>query len=317
MQQLLAAGGDVRAVDEGGRTLLHAAALANQPELVRFLVERGLSPSVALESGATPLMLAARRGAVAATRALLDAGAPIDARGLDGMAALHQAAFMGQLATVELLLARGAELDAQDDNGYTALHWAASRHPELVDLLLRRGADPHQTNRRGHTALHLAVMLGDLPSVEALLRRGARDDVPDRAGATPVQMARKPEVFAKLRDAHWALHGKQAPVPLAPMLVVAAVDERRSALAACYEAALQAAPLDVTVYIQVAADGRVEKVWTAPTSDRAVYSCVQRALANLKFPHSSSGGSFPYRLDLRPQDLPAEHDPADSQLSRL
>ena len=41
----------------------------------------------------------------------------------------------------------------------------------------------------GATALHWAVHLDDLPIVETLIRAGARADVADDTGATPLYLA--------------------------------------------------------------------------------------------------------------------------------
>lgn len=317
VRELLAAGADWRVLDQDGLSLLHLAARANHPELVRSLIARGLPLSGASHLGTTPLMLAARRGALDAARVLLDAGAPVDQRGLEGMSALHQATFKEQRAMVELLLDRGATIDGRDDAGDTALHVAVGREPALMTLILARGADPYKTNERGYTPLDWAALRGATQSVQALLQHGVREDVETRDGYTALEYASNAEVFEMLRDARWARSGPQAPAPLSPFLVRAAVDERRGEVAACYEAALLAAPLETVVHLQIARDGKIENFWAVPTLDRAVYSCVQRALGKLKFPHSSRAGNFSCPLNLGPRDLPPTNDPADAALSRL
>ncbi|KAF9353660.1 hypothetical protein BGX26_008569, partial [Mortierella sp. AD094] len=53
-----------------------------------------------------------------------------------------------------------------------------------------------QNNMNGWTALHWATHRGHEPIVRALLMRGARKDVENKKGQTPVDLATKPEICA-------------------------------------------------------------------------------------------------------------------------
>ena len=75
------AGADINKVDDYGRTLLHVAALADYPEMVRFLIENGAKVHARTAGeDQTPLYYAAKNEAVQCVKILLAYGADIDAR---------------------------------------------------------------------------------------------------------------------------------------------------------------------------------------------------------------------------------------------
>ena len=92
---------------------------------------------------------------------------------------LHLAAAGGHVAAIELLLRAGAKVGVKDKSRRnTPLHWAAqSSHAPAVKALLRGRAwgraKLEAKNIKGQTPLHLAVIGGDLATVEALLEAGA------------------------------------------------------------------------------------------------------------------------------------------------
>ena len=103
---------------EQGGAALREAALTQDPDTVRVLLEAGADPNVADDIlRETPLHIAAARQEVEVVRLLLEAGAdpaPLDG---DGHAALHIAAFRGLPDNVAALLAAGADplqRDAED-----------------------------------------------------------------------------------------------------------------------------------------------------------------------------------------------------------
>lgn len=137
-ERLLAAGADVAAEDDNGRTALHAAAqfcfssndsLACR-RLLDVLLEHGADIAASDHNGAGVLLFMlgghARPGEVAnATHlgallpVLLDAGAPLDAADSRGVAPLHACAMHALAGPAKLLLARGAERAARDNHERT------------------------------------------------------------------------------------------------------------------------------------------------------------------------------------------------------
>ncbi len=147
--------GDVEAVrlfiDEGfapnsgnevGYTMLMAAARGASQLVIRTLLSKGASATIADTRGFTAMHWAVAQSTtesgrqVACVRALLDAGADPNARSLDGGTPLMNAAWFGDPESVEELLRRGADRSAADDEGRTARDLAASRrHNRVLELL--------------------------------------------------------------------------------------------------------------------------------------------------------------------------------------
>jgi len=130
----------------------------------------------------------------ARVRQLLTAGADADVRDKDGRTPLFSAVLGGSLGLVGLLLESGCDVNARDNEGWTALHFAAQEHlPDVARVLLGRGADPNARDDDGASPLWRAVFSaagrGDI--VELLLAGGAKDDLANKAGETPRDLAER------------------------------------------------------------------------------------------------------------------------------
>jgi len=78
--------------------------------------------------------------------------------------------------------------------GDTALHWAAWKDPKedascLQAILDAPNIELNAVNRAGFTPLHLAMTYGREAAARALLRAGARIDIQEPAGQTPLHFA--------------------------------------------------------------------------------------------------------------------------------
>ena len=199
VQMLLDAGADPNARNQGGATALHIA--AGDSSKARALVAKGADVNVRSAAGRTPLMIAAAHdGNSSVVKLLLDKGADINARdGLKGMiftggggdSALIEAAKTSDARMVQLLLDRNAEVNAVNSAGGTALHEASLRGTDaIVKLLVSRGADVNAQVKMGNfTPLIMASMSGSAPTIETLLRAGARVNDADMSGSTPLMWA--------------------------------------------------------------------------------------------------------------------------------
>ncbi|HEY4531303.1 MAG TPA: ankyrin repeat domain-containing protein [Luteimonas sp.] len=103
-------------------------------------------------------------------------------------AQLAQAVLAGDDALARELIAGGANPNAEDDQGEPLLQWAMKRGDRgAFRLLLALGADPARGNRDGRTALHLAAMGKSREWLEALLEHGMSPDTPNTVtAATPL-----------------------------------------------------------------------------------------------------------------------------------
>lgn len=110
-----------------------------------------------------------------------------------GGTALYHAASKGKNDTVGTLLKAGADVTQQDKYGATALHEAARKgHTETVKTLLEHPDVKKSVNlqdKTGATALHEAARSGRTEAVTMLLNNGAKTDVQDDKGCTPLKLA--------------------------------------------------------------------------------------------------------------------------------
>jgi ankyrin repeat protein len=185
------------AADSHQVTLLHLAALHDEPEAIRLLIRHGARVDASDALGLTPLHWAAVRGAARAAAALLQAGADASRPSRTGIQPIHLAA---DLATLRLLLNAGANPNALDGAGGTPLRWATDL--EAVRALLLAGADPNaqhvddETPDGALTPLHVAINRGDLLEAEALIVGGANPNAPNAEGLPPLAQVIQAPPFA-------------------------------------------------------------------------------------------------------------------------
>jgi len=118
------------------------------------------------------LVRAAADGDLQAVRRLLETGANVDVRGDWDVTPLMEAARLGHTEVVKLLLEHGADPLARDggDRPSTALLDAIrNRHSGVAREIARRVRDQEERD----WGLQYAVLVGDAPTVEAMLDCGA------------------------------------------------------------------------------------------------------------------------------------------------
>jgi len=114
------------------------AALDDNLNRVRTLLDKGGDPDARDGSGYTALHYASRSGYEAVCQFLLEQGADVNAQTRSGkVSSLHRAAYSGHTAVVRLLIKYGADLRLLDSDGQTPLHKAAQKmQKEVVRLLI-------------------------------------------------------------------------------------------------------------------------------------------------------------------------------------
>ena len=176
------------------------------------------------------LHAAAARGDTAEIERLVKAGSAVDARDGNRRTPLHVAIFMHHGNAARALLRHGADPNALDAQRYdiitiaavaddvdmlklaiagggkatnitspydgTALIAAAHLgHDEVVRILIAARAPLDHVNNLGWTAVIESIVLGDggkrhVATLEALVKAGADVNLADRAGATPLALAK-------------------------------------------------------------------------------------------------------------------------------
>jgi len=148
-------------------------------ETVKSQIDQGAGVQGVHVRGQTPLQLAAMTDNMEVVRMLVDGGANIDiADPVNGLRPLHNCATNGCTNVCKFLLQRGADMDAQTDQGDTALHLAAANnHLDIVALLLSFHANHSIRNNAGFRAEQIAAAR-DYTAIVELIQQHASNEWP-------------------------------------------------------------------------------------------------------------------------------------------
>jgi ankyrin repeat protein len=204
---LIDRGADVNAMDFWGRTPLFAAVEIRNRDYTRNN-EHGIDRAAALEMitalldrGANPN---ARTKEIPPLRRWVTPLGDLTWINMTGQTPFIRAAQSGDITTMRLLLAHGADPKITTLGGTTALVTAAggnvavqqsfveSRESSMaaVKLCLELGIDVNAKNETGFTAVMGAANKGWDDILELLVKSGARLDVADKDGRTPLRWAK-------------------------------------------------------------------------------------------------------------------------------
>jgi ankyrin repeat protein len=219
---LLDGGANVNDTDSNNNSALVVAAHSGQGAFAAFLLDRGANPN-ASGAGYTALHAAVLRDEMDLVKALLAHGANVDAPLANGTPLQRQsgdfffatstigatpfwlAAKYGDAAMMGVLAAGGANTRLTAKDGTTPLMAAAGadhrsggvngvpRADEKQALAaaqaaLEGGTGVTAANQAGDTALHTAASRGYVSVVQLLADRGAKLDVKNKRGQTPLMM---------------------------------------------------------------------------------------------------------------------------------
>ncbi|KAF1691884.1 hypothetical protein CSC62_15165 [Pseudoxanthomonas jiangsuensis] len=199
--------------------LLHDPALRAQPPAVAWLLAHGADPEVAVEGETALTALFGQGGEAAAAIQLLlrqgasPAGGGGLARFLAACAQRDQVGRQHEQLALDLFLA-GADPFAPSPAGDPPLSLAVRLGwLRLLDALLEAGVDREARDSHGMTALHLAAALGRESALRRLVAQGASPEARAADGQTPLGVA----LASGRRDlADW-LDWRTWPLPKRPL----------------------------------------------------------------------------------------------------
>ena len=186
---LLTFGADPNAATTSGLTALHQAAARGNLDMVKELVQAGAEVNAITKEGRTPIFYAAERGKASTVSFLLDKKAEINLADEKGITPLILAARSGNAALVKFLVVnKKANFAATAKDGTTALI-AGAKTPEIVKFLAEKMPNVNGVDPDGNTVLHLCAENADEETIRKLLYYGAKEDLPNKKGETPILLA--------------------------------------------------------------------------------------------------------------------------------
>lgn len=191
-KDIIKAGANITALDDGGNSTLVLAAMSNHEDMVREVLANHPDLDIRGNLGMTALGIATLRGANLEVQRLLAAGADPNVADANGVSPLATALRLGNRALARVFLAAGADPNIADHEGCTPLHTVAeSGDEDLLKDLLSHGADPNILDHDRRSPLFLAFLNHHRGAAEILIRRRQTDLALVTQGYAPEFWARQ------------------------------------------------------------------------------------------------------------------------------
>jgi ankyrin repeat protein len=158
----------------------------NQPEILEYLLSRGVNSEVKDKTGSTALIVACKTGKHAIVRVILAHKAKTNSRTNEGQELLSSALRGLDFPVADALIDGGVDVDAVDKKGHSHLYRACRMgQDDLVLFLIQKGANINLKTFKKKTPLFVAAKKGHLKVVNILLSSGATKEDKCHNGATP------------------------------------------------------------------------------------------------------------------------------------
>ena len=220
MKTLLKKGADATITRVDGTTALMTSGVSGHVEATKLLLENGADPRAIDNDGLTALMNAAENGSAAVVKTLVEAsGSDGDVKYVDimsktGFTSLIIAAAHGHTDAVKYLIEEaGADVNLVYENGVTSLMYAAaSGHVDTMKALVEGGKiDVNALHTNGGSALIEASTAGAADAIKFLIDHGAKYDLLDNDGVTPLMAVASQGNMAGLEHVLNALKENMSP----------------------------------------------------------------------------------------------------------
>jgi ankyrin repeat protein len=166
------------------------AAAAGDIATVEDCLAAGIDIDAVNRQRQTAILLAATNQHYDLVELLIAAGADIDRQDMTQLNPFLHGCIKNDLRLVRIMLRAGTDLDRTTRFGGVGIHPAAEKgYVELVRELLHTDVNVNHTNWVGWTPLLEAIVLRD--GVRLLLEHGASPHMTDKYGKTPLELARE------------------------------------------------------------------------------------------------------------------------------
>lgn len=141
-------------------TTLTDAAIIDNPEIVKLLIDRGASPLTVNSEGNCAMHLASTK----CISLLLAGGGNLHVENSEGQKPIHFAAIQGDYEGIIAMIEHGADPNERDRNGQAPLHYIATEplhicpygsYVKSAEVLLRHGGDLNMKNATGKRPIDL------------------------------------------------------------------------------------------------------------------------------------------------------------------
>lgn len=189
----------------GGFAPIHAASTSEDTRCLDVLITYGADVNQMDATFRTPLIVAASLGNFAAIDFLLEKGA--DPNKCDDQGINHLPLMVRDTNVIDYMVARGLRLGQVGEKMPPAIfHFKDERPETALHLVDACGCDVNARDDGGWTLAHWAALRGNKPFLEELVRRGARLDIEDKHGDSPLDKAvLSPAAFQYLLETDQAL----------------------------------------------------------------------------------------------------------------
>jgi len=187
LELMIAAGADVCAQDNTGRSPTYMAGENNQVRCLELLIAAKADVHAVATDGSSSTLVAAQGGHADCLKLLVGAKADVCAVTNDGRSPTYAAALNSHTSCMELLIAAKADVCAVTNDGRSPTYAAAmSSHAGCMELLIAAKADLERPDSEARAPALVAATNNQARCLELLIKGGASIEQPDRSGQTPL-----------------------------------------------------------------------------------------------------------------------------------